>query len=58
MKGSLKWFADNEYSLLCEEGMWKTGYENIGLDVSGICVPRGMYCKLLNVTSIILSLNL
>ena len=58
MKGTLKWFADREYSLLCEEGMWKTGYEYVGLDVSGVCVPSGMYRKLLYVMSVTLVLNL
>ena len=27
--------------LLCEDGAFKTGYEDIGLDISGLCI--GMY---------------
>ena len=42
MWGSLKNFKDEEYSLFCVNGTWKTGYEDIGLDVFGVCVPEGM----------------
>ena len=42
MSGTLKWFWDNEYSLFCDAGTWKTGYEDLGLDVSGVCVSLGM----------------
>ena len=43
MWGRLKWFQDKKFNLLCQDGVWKTGYEDIGLDVSGVCVPKGMH---------------
>ena len=43
MWGRLKWFHDKDFNLLCQDGVWKTGYEDIGLEVSGVCVPKGMH---------------
>ena len=41
MHGNLKWFSDPEYSLYCDEGTWKTGYESLGVDIASVCVSKG-----------------
>ena len=30
------------YKLRCEKGVWKTGYEDIGLNVTDVCFPKGL----------------
>ena len=42
MSGKLKRYPDGEYSLLCVNGTWKTGYEDLGMDSSNVCVQKGM----------------
>ena len=44
MGGRLKGFSNYESDkLLCgEDGVWKTGYEDVGLDITGLCFPRGI----------------
>ena len=44
MGGMLKGFSNYESDkLLCgEDGVWKTGYEDVGLDITGLCFPRGI----------------
>ena len=44
MFSRLKGFMDPKYTtgLFCECGTWKTGYEQFGIDVSGVCVSEGM----------------
>ena len=38
MTGSIKGFFNDPEKLFCgEDGVWRTGYENIGLNVSGVC---------------------
>ena len=44
MSGILKNFFDKEYMLHCDGGSWKTGYENLGVDMSNVCVPAGPNC--------------
>ena len=42
MHGRLKGFNNPSEKLFCgDDGTWKTGYEDIGLDVAGVCFPRG-----------------
>ena len=38
MSGKLKEMQNNPDKLLCENGLWKTGYEHLGLDASHVCV--------------------
>ena len=43
----LKGFNNEPAKLLCgDDGIWKTGYEDIGLDISGLCFPRGKVPRL------------
>ena len=38
MTGTIKGFNSDPEKLLCgEDGVWGTGYEDIGLNVSGVC---------------------
>lgn len=43
MSGKLKNMPDRSsaYKLYCDQGVWKTGYEDAGLDVTGVCLPMG-----------------
>lgn len=45
MSGELKTFIDDDtrYKLKCQKGEWKTGYEDVGLDINGLCYPLGMH---------------
>ena len=43
MSGSTKGFFDDEYLLYCDNGVWKTGYEGLGVDISGVCHADGNY---------------
>ena len=43
MSGILKNFFDYPDMLYCDNGIWKTGYEDLGVDVAGVCVPEGMF---------------
>ena len=43
MSGKLKGVHDDPYMLYCEHGVWKTGYEALGVDVSGVCYAEGMF---------------
>ena len=42
MGARLKGFNNPPEKLLCgDDGTWKTGYEDVGPDISGLCFPRG-----------------
>ena len=48
MEGKFKGVRNEPDKLLCVDGTWKTGYEHLGLDVSGVCVLQdGKLCHLL-----------
>ena len=44
MSGILKNFFNREYMLYCDKGIFKTGYEHLGVDVSKVCVPPEPNC--------------
>ena len=44
MSGILKNFFDHDYMLYCDGGAWKTGFENLGVDVSQVCAPESPTC--------------
>ena len=47
MEGTFKGVRNEPDKLLCVNGAWKTGYEHLGLDVSGVCVLHdGKLCHL------------
>ena len=41
--GFLKSMRGASEMLNCDNGIWKTGYEDLNLDVSGVCVSQGMF---------------
>ena len=41
--GFLKSMRGASEMLYCDNGIWKTGYEDLNLDVSGVCVSQGMF---------------
>lgn len=44
MTGMLKSFGDPPYMLYCDGGVWKTGYEELGVGVSEVCLPQEYNC--------------
>ena len=45
MTGILKNFFDDPYDIYCDNGSWKTGFEDIGLDIGSVCVAEGNLTK-------------
>ena len=45
MTGILKNFFDDPYDIYCDNGSWKTGFEDIGLDIWSVCVAEGNLTK-------------
>ena len=42
MGSRLKGFNNEPEKLVCgDDGIWKTGYEDVGLDISRLCFPKG-----------------
>lgn len=41
MTETLKGFNNELGKLFCDNGVWKTGYEDVGIDVGGVCVGGG-----------------
>ena len=42
MSSIFKSFFDDQDMLYCDNGIWKTGYEELSVEVSGVCVTNGM----------------
>ena len=56
MTGILKNFFDKPYDVYCDNGSWKTGFEDIGLDIGSVCVAEGNP-RVTTIVIIFLSIN-